>query len=278
MTDMIGIKVPGERVVVEGHGFRASEVVCTAGPGDRPFEEEHAMTSVSVVLDGVFSYRSPLGGATMTPGSLLLSNRGSGYRCSHAFCRGDRCLSFQFSADLVEETAANFTEIRHAAFTRPRLPPRGATVGEVDAARRLAEGRIGGAESEVLALTLLARAMSVEGGGEVSVTHADECRVAALLDHLHTHFDEPVELADLAALVGVGRHHVLRLFRRVVGTTPHAYLVSYRLRRAAAALEIGGERVIDVALANGFSDLSDFTRRFRAAFGAPPGAYRRRLR
>lgn len=275
---MVDIKMPGERTVATGRGFRASEVVCTAGPYDRPFEEEHSLTSVSVVLDGVFSYRSPLGRATMTPGSLLLSNRGSTYRCSHAFCHGDRCLSFQFTAELVEETAADIKGLRRFAFTEPRLPPHARTIGAIDAARRLASGRIGAADAEALAIALLARALSAEAGGEVSISHADERRVAALLAHLHDHFNESVELADLAALVGVGRHHVLRLFRRVVGTTPHAYLVGYRLRRAAAALEAGGERVVDVALANGFSDLSEFTRRFRAAFGAPPAAYRRRMR
>jgi AraC-like DNA-binding protein len=278
MASTVDIKVPGERVVVEGRGFRASEVVCTAGPHDRPFEEEHALTSVSVVLDGVFSYRSPLGRATMTPGALLLSNRGSAYRCSHAFCRGDRCLSFQFAAELVEETAADIKELRRATFNLPRLPPRAGTIGAVDAARRLASGRLVAAEAEALAIALLALALTAEDGGEAAISHADERRVAALLAHLHAHFDEPIELADLAALVGVGRHHVLRLFRRVVGTTPHAYLLGYRLRRAAAALEAGGERVVDVALANGFSDLSDFTRRFRAAFGAPPAAHRRRMR
>jgi len=270
--------VAGERLVVEGRGWRAVEVVCTSGPEDRPFEEAHGDLSVSAVLDGVFSYRSGLGRATMTPGSLLLGNRGGAYRCSHAFCRGDCCLSFQFAAELVEETAADLKGVRRAAFATPRLPPLGGNAGLIDAARRLAAGRTNAADAEGLAIVLLGRALLAEGGAEPAVTHADERRVASLLAHLHAHFDEPIVLGDLASLAGVGRHHVLRLFRRVVGTTPHAYLLSYRLRRAAAALEAGGERVIDVALANGFSDLSEFTRRFRVAFGAPPAVWRRRMR
>jgi len=39
----------------------------------------------------------------------------------------------------------------------------------------------------------------------------------------------------------------------------------------------GGEG-LDIALSAGFSDLSEFTRRFRARFGVPPAAYRRRHR
>jgi AraC-like DNA-binding protein len=33
--------------------------------------------------------------------------------------------------------------------------------------------------------------------------------------------------------------------------------------------------VLQIALETGFGDLSEFTRRFRAKFGRPPGAYRR---
>lgn len=277
MTKAVDISVPGERVVAEGPGFRASEVTCTAGPDDRPFEEEHAATSVSVVLDGLFSYRSGLGRATMTPGALLLANRGAAYRCSHAVCRGDRCLSLQFSAELVDETAAGLG-LRQSRFGRPRLAASASRVGLIDAARRLAADRLDGSATDVLAVELLAAALGAEADDVVSVSLRDERRIAAVLDHLDRRLDEPLRLDDLGALVGLGRYQFLRVFRRVVGTTPHAYLIAARLRRAAAALERGEGRVLDVALAAGFSDLSEFTRRFRAAFGLPPAAWRRRLR
>lgn len=277
MTNRVDIRVPGERVVADGRGFRASEVTCTAGPDDRPFEEEHAATSVSVVLDGVFSYRSGLGRATMTPGALLLANHGAAYRCSHAVCRGDRCLSLQFSADLVEEAAADLG-LRHPRFVRPRLAAAPARAGLIDSARRLAADRLDAAATEVLAVDLLAAALGGEADEAASVSLRDERRIAALLDHLDRRLDEPLRLDDLGALVGLGRYQFLRVFRRVVGTTPHAYLIAARLRRAAVALERGDGRVLDVALAAGFSDLSEFTRRFHAAFGLPPAAWRRRMR
>src|ERR1700744_4585651 len=65
--------------IAEGQGWRAAEVVCAAGPADRPFEEQHAWTSVAAVLDGVFTYRSHLGRALMTRGSLLLGEAGRGF-------------------------------------------------------------------------------------------------------------------------------------------------------------------------------------------------------
>ena len=84
-----------------------------------------------------------------------------------------------------------------------------------------------------------------------------------------------LRLADLAAAAGVGRHHFLRTFRAVVGSTPYRYVLARRLAAAAAALRTDSGTVLDIALSAGFSDLSDFTRRFRARFGVPPAAYRR---
>ncbi|MCM5556616.1 AraC family transcriptional regulator [Pleomorphomonas sp. JP5] len=265
---------PGERLAAAGDGWRAVEVTCDAGPADRPFEEAHEDLSVSAVLDGVFAYRSGLGRALMTPGSLLLGNPGGAYRCSHEVCRGDRCLAFQFSAELVEETVADFGGLRRPVFSRPRLPPVAERAGRLHAARRLAGGKLPGLASEALALDLLGAAFSSEEGVEPAVTSRDERRIAAVLDYMHAHHDERLGLGDLAKLVGLGRHQFLRVFRRVVGQSPHAYLIGYRLARAAVALDAGSGRVIDIALDNGFSDLSEFTRRFRDAFGRPPAAYR----
>lgn len=230
---------------------------------------------MSAVLDGVFAYRSDLGRALMTPGSLLLGNPGSAYCCSHEVCRGDRCLSLQFSAEVVEETAADIGGLRRAAFSRPRLPPAIARAGHLQVARRLADGRPSALVAETLAFDLLALALTAEGEAEQATTLRDERRIAAVLDHLHRHHNEHLGLGDMAGLIGLGRHQFLRVFRRVVGLPPHAYLLNYRLGRAAAALNAGGRRVLDIALDNGFSDLSEFTRRFRSIYGRSPAAYRR---
>jgi transcriptional regulator GlxA family with amidase domain len=50
-----------------------------------------------------------------------------------------------------------------------------------------------------------------------------------------------------------------------------------RLRDAAAQLVGAETKVIDIALAAGFGDVSNFNRSFRAEFGLAPRAYRRRV-
>jgi AraC family transcriptional regulator len=68
--------------------------------------------------------------------------------------------------------------------------------------------------------------------------------------------------------------HFLRVFRQVTGLTPHQYLLRTRLREAATRLAAGQERILDIALASGFEDLSNFNHAFRAEFGVSPRVYR----
>ncbi len=84
----------------------------------------------------------------------------------------------------------------------------------------------------------------------------------------------PLELKEMAAVAGMSKYHFLRVFRRLTGMTPHQYLISVRLRRAALALTSSRRPVIAVALDAGFGDLSTFNKTFRAAFGLTPTRYR----
>ncbi|HEY5207110.1 MAG TPA: helix-turn-helix domain-containing protein, partial [Roseiarcus sp.] len=56
--------------------------------------------------------------------------------------------------------------------------------------------------------------------------------------------------------------------------TPHRYLISARLRRAAFALTSSRRPVIAIAFDAGFGDLSTFNKTFRAVFGLTPTQYR----
>src|ERR1043165_6009796 len=74
---------PEARMVAAGTGWTISDVLCTAGPLDRPFEERHTRTSIGIVVSGTFQYRSPGGRELMTPGSMLLGNAGDCFTCGH---------------------------------------------------------------------------------------------------------------------------------------------------------------------------------------------------
>ena len=85
---------PARRILAQGDGWSVSDVICTAGPHDRAFEEQHSRMCIAIVTAGSFQYRSNVGCELMTPGSLLLGNAGQYFECGHEHGVGDRCLSF----------------------------------------------------------------------------------------------------------------------------------------------------------------------------------------
>jgi AraC-like DNA-binding protein len=78
----------------------------------------------------------------------------------------------------------------------------------------------------------------------------------------------------LARMAGLSPYHFLRAFKATTGVTPHQWLLRTRLRAAAERLAMTKASVTDIALEVGFEDLSNFTRTFRAEFGASPREYR----
>jgi AraC family transcriptional regulator len=72
--------------------------------------------------------------------------------------------------------------------------------------------------------------------------------------------------------------HFLRVFSRVIGVTPHQYLIRARLRRAARLLADEGRAIADVAFEVGFGDVSNFVRTFHRAAGVSPREFRRAAR
>jgi AraC family transcriptional regulator len=71
-------------------------------------------------------------------------------------------------------------------------------------------------------------------------------------------------------------YHFLRVFRHVIGMTPHQYVLRTRMHRAAVQLRLSDAPVSTIAFDAGFNDLSTFNRRFRRIMGVSPTAYRAR--
>jgi AraC-like DNA-binding protein len=81
-------------------------------------------------------------------------------------------------------------------------------------------------------------------------------------------------LDRLSTEAGLSAYHFLRVFRRTTGQTPHRYVQAVRLRQAAKRLETTQDKIVDIAAAVGFGDLSNFNASFVRAFGRQPSVYR----
>jgi AraC-like DNA-binding protein len=93
-------------------------------------------------------------------------------------------------------------------------------------------------------------------------------------DLVDARYFEPLDVDDLAHAAGLSRAHFSREFRRAFGETPHAYLLTRRLERAAALLRMSDRSVADVCMSVGLSSVGSFTTSFRRMFGMTPTAYR----
>jgi AraC family transcriptional regulator len=261
------------KILASGEGWRAGDVVCTAGPGDRPFEEQHGAISIAVVVEGFFRYRSEYGSTVMSPGSLLLGNYGRCFECSHEYGTGDRCVAFYYTPEFFERAGAACT------FPVQRVPP------IVALAPWVVEARVGlsaleGAGFEQLAHGLAGAVLEILGktGQSSRASAADEWRISTGLRFIEANFNEPLPLELLASTAKMSTFHFLRVFKQVTGVTPHHYILRARLREAATRLTTGREAVLEIALDTGFQDLSNFHHAFRHEFGISPRAYRKQTR
>lgn len=102
--------------------------------------------------------------------------------------------------------------------------------------------------------------------------------VTAAIDALERDIAFPWTLEALSTRLFVGPFHLSRTFAKWVGMPPIRYLAHRRAERAAALLAGTDESVASIGASIGWSDPSHFSRRFHAAFGVSPRAYRRRHR
>jgi AraC-like DNA-binding protein len=96
-------------------------------------------------------------------------------------------------------------------------------------------------------------------------------------DLADSRYFEPLDVGDLAAAAGLSRAHFSREFRRAFGESPHAYLLTRRLERAAALLRTTDQSVAEVCLSVGLASIGSFTTSFTRYFGESPTVYRARF-
>src|ERR1700754_1696786 len=87
-------------------------------------------------------------------------------------------------------------------------------------------------------------------------------------------YGEPLGVDDMAAAAGLSRAHFSREFRRAFGESPHGYLLTRRLERAAAPLRNPDRNVAEICLDVGLTSVGSFTTSFKRNFGKTPTEYR----
>jgi AraC-like DNA-binding protein len=93
-------------------------------------------------------------------------------------------------------------------------------------------------------------------------------------DLIDARYSDPLDVAELARAAGLSRSHFSREFSRVFGESPHSYLLTRRLERAATLLRTTDRSVASICFTVGLRSVGSFTSSFTRVYGMTPTAYR----
>jgi AraC-like DNA-binding protein len=159
-----------------------------------------------------------------------------------------------------------------------------AAVGRFLALHRAMEGPASALERQSAVLMFLAglaawspgAARTPDAGPGMARTRPADPAVRTAVDYLRGDATRNISLDELAAVVGVGKYHLIRQFCAATGIPPHAYQIALRVNLARRLLE-RGERATHVATLAGFCDQSHLNRHFRRRLGLTPAQYARAI-
>jgi AraC-like DNA-binding protein len=108
------------------------------------------------------------------------------------------------------------------------------------------------------------------------LSSGDDKALRLACDYLGDRPERNVSLDELAAVAGIGKFRLIRLFRQRTGLPPHALQVAHRISSARRLLE-AGHTISQAAATAGFADQSHLHRHFQRSVGVTPAEYQRRF-
>ncbi len=104
--------------------------------------------------------------------------------------------------------------------------------------------------------------------------HAWEA-IQKTLDYIEDNLSHNLSMDTLAGVAALSPYYFQRLFTRLVKKPVYEYSKLRRLANAVSDLEKHEKRIIDIAIAYGFSNHANFTRAFKTAYGITPEEFRK---
>ncbi len=136
-----------------------------------------------------------------------------------------------------------------------------------------------GALIEQIAVQLLREHAAARRSNEIELSRAGliDRRIRRSVELMHAQLEHDLPLKEIAAASYLSPFHFSRLFKKLTGTTPHAYLAGIRAARAQLLLAEDGLSITQISSRVGYASPSHFTKAFRQATGLTPRAFRQAL-
>jgi AraC family transcriptional regulator len=130
-------------------------------------------------------------------------------------------------------------------------------------------------ETQGILLQLMARFVD-KPKSSFNISSNKNQKIAIALENIHLNFHKNLSVAQLAAEVHINEDYFSRLFKKVTGFLPNAYLTKVRLEKAQQLLLFSDESVTEIAYKSGFNNRTYFAKVFKEATNKSPKEYRMR--
>ena len=127
-----------------------------------------------------------------------------------------------------------------------------------------------------LAVYLLRAHINAQRSDEIELSRVGivDRRLRRAIEFMSDNCGRELSLAEIAGAAYLSEFHFARLFKKITGATPHAYLASLRIERARRMLAESDLPIAEVGAEVGYTSQSHFTKIFREATGMTPKAFR----
>lgn len=237
----------------------------------------HDTYAIGVIEAGLLRLRTARGEWIGGPGTILAFAPGEIHSAESLTAGGYRYRMIYPEAHLLRAIGVLRRDPPDPLFAAPVFSDRVLAAQLALAHRPLMEGHWSSAAESRLVAVLRRLARSHLGGKSQAHRPGDVRAVECAREYLKSRFTGRLRLASIAAECGLSAFQLIRVFQRVLGASPYAYLVQLRVNYARELLH-QGVAVSEVAYSCGFSDQSHLTRVFKQAIGVPPGVYQRAVR
>jgi len=114
-----------------------------------------------------------------------------------------------------------------------------------------------------------------ENNSSVSDIASKIAQIKPVLEHVESHFSEPLSLNELSKIVGMNPKYFCRFFASITQQTPMNYVNYYRIEQASNLLLNSNASVTEVGLECGFNDIGHFVKTFKKHKGITPKQYQK---
>ena len=238
-----------------------------------------------VVLRGALKLQKDESVLKLTNGNILLLDPGASFNASG---QEAECLSLAVSSSYMLDCAVRtrmVSEGNSIAFRTSKIESDKRLLSVMrDLARELEDEEAGqqiiiAALVEQILVHLLRRYTNVRRSQELELSRVGliDRRIRRAVELMHARLDQDLALEEIAGAAHLSPYHFSRLFKKLTGATPHAYLASLRTAQAQILLADTDLSITQVSARVGYASPSHFTKSFRQTTGLTPRAFRAAL-